>query len=817
MKKYRILPFIILMLLISLVPGSPAVQAQNQVIRIGVTFDGPWDRNDEMISLLRKELKEALSSQAEVEVRDSKILTGNWTLSSVAELNNKLLNDREVDYVIGMGVLSSQDLAKRKSFSKPVIAPVVIDPVYQDISFQSGISGVKNLCYLVFPSTFENDIKAFREIARFKKLVIIAGKKYWTNLTPGQNYDKMIGEKIGAEVQTIYYDESAEEVISAIPKDAGAVYFNFFPVNQPELQKIVKEINKRRLPSFSSMGEYQVRRGVMASLSSDLFPRIVRRIALNIQRISLGDDPGTLSVTFSASKKMFINLGTVYTIGVSPKWNTLLEAELVNITTAEMPDSNSFSLKSALLRISEQNLDLQAKMQEVNAEFEKVNIARSNFLPRIDLSASGTQIDEDRANAGSQPVRSGSLDLSLRQLIYSEQAYANMSIQNSLIDSKRNEQEVLRLNTMLEGAKVYINCLRVEKLLLILLDNLKLMRENYSIAEIRQSTGSAGPEEKLRWEAEIANMRKTAMEVQSQFNQVLMVLKQTMNFPLIYLLNIKDITIDDPDLIISNVKFRDYLEDPVSFDILTDFLVQEGINNSKEIAQLNSLIGAQERNLTSINRSFYLPTVSAFANFSNIFYKSKVNSLFSLTSMPALPASIPVEFPVYMGELLSAAAPRLPDNFNWNAGIQFSFNITDGFSTSASREKAKAEMNQLEYQKKAAVDKVAMRVRYEMENVKSAYFGIQQSKIEHNAAQKALKITTDGYSRGALSILSLIDAQSSALRADQVSVNAQYDLLSCYMQLQRATGKYDILMSNEERAEAIGRFTRFMEGARNQR
>ena len=98
--------------------------AQNKSLKgnvtIGIVVDGEWDLNRSVLDDLKKEIAEALSQQATITVPDNKIMVGDWTLKGVTELNNKLLNDNEVDIVIGFGVLSSYDLAKRKNLSKPV-------------------------------------------------------------------------------------------------------------------------------------------------------------------------------------------------------------------------------------------------------------------------------------------------------------------------------------------------------------------------------------------------------------------------------------------------------------------------------------------------------------------------------------------------------------------------------------------------------------------------------------------------------------------------------------------------------------------------
>ena len=73
-----------------------------------------------------------------------------------------------------------------------------------------------------------------------------------------------------------------------------------------------------------------------------------------------------------------------------------------------------------------------------------------------------------------------------------------------------------------------------------------------------------------------------------------------------------------------------------------------------------------------------------------------------------------------------------------------------------------------------------------------------------------LDIITESYSNGALSILSLLDAQNSKLQADQVEANALYDFFLDYISLERAVGTIDLLMSHQEREEMLQRLNAFI-------
>lgn len=802
----------ILLIVTLLLVGGVAL-GQNKAFKgnvtIGIVIDGEWDLNQLVLENLEKELKDALVQQANIEIPKNKILTGDWTLQKVTELNDRLLTDNEVDIVIGYGVLASYDLARRNILPKPVIAPVIIDTAIQKIKNQNGTSGVKNLSYLIFPGTYERDIKLFKEIVDFKNLLMIHCKFYELGMPNLQISDEDLSKQLGVNVKRISVEKEVDRLLKSIPENIDAVYLDFLPISRSEFKKLLKELNEKRFPTFSFFGEMDVRDGVMAAANPDIFPRLARRIALIIQRILLGEDAGTLSINFEAAKRIFINLQTAFTVGVSPKYSTLLEADIVGMESPEYKGAETYTLEDIIKKIGNENLDVLAKIEEIAANYQNVSLARSYLFPQVDLSVTGLKIDSDRALAGSQPENKIYGDASVSQVIFSEQALANLSIQNALYDSKLSELEAFKQNTILEGSKLFLNFLRTRKIYYILLENLKLLRVNLEIAQNRQAIGAAGPEEPLRWEAEVAGLRKAVMDVQAQMNQAQLALKQILNIPMIYLINVKDVSLDDESRLISNEKYRKLLEDPLSYDLLTDYLVNYGFKKSYDVQMLKSIVEAKERSLTSLQLSRFIPTVSAFGSISKTFYKSEIKSPFSL-KFPEPPSTISPDIPEYISQIFSNFSIPLPNDVDWNVGINLSLNLFNGLGTTAQIEQSDLELSQLKLQLKSLEDKIALLIRSEMENLKAKNFGVMQSQIQMEAANQTLKIVTDSYSRGAVPILFLLDAQAAALNAQQVSANALYDFFISYMQLQRATGQYNVLLTDDEREAFIRDINEFV-------
>jgi outer membrane protein len=805
---------ILLLVVVFLLSGvsRPQTIETKKNVKIGIVVDGEWDLNQPILENLEKELKDALSQQANVSLPRNKILIGDWTLKKVHAMNDQLLNDNEVDIIIGYGVLASFDLAHRETLPKPVIAPVIIDTAVQRVKSINGTSGKKNLSYLIFPGTYVRDIKLFKEIVDFKNLIILQSKYYQEEFKDIQISDKDLSEQFGVNIKRVSISDNVDEFLKSIPEKTDAVYLDVLPISRAEFKKLVQGLNEKRIPTFSFFGENDVKDGVMAAANPDIFPRLARRIALNVQRILLGEEAGSMNVYFSPAKRIFINLKTAFSVGVSPKWSTLLEADIINMDSTDVKDANTYSLTDVIKMIGNENLDVLAKYKEVTAFYQNIPIARSYLFPSIDLSLTGLKIDPDRALAGSQPENRIYGDASFSQIIFSESTLANLSIQSSLYDSKASEYEALKQTTILEGSKLFLNYLRTRKIFNILLDNLKLLRFNLEIAKNREAIGAAGPEEPLRWEAAVAGVSNAVMDFQAQMNQVQLALKQILNIPLVYIINFKDISLENDTLLINNKKFQRLLEDPMSYELSVDFLVSYGMKQSVDLRVLNSIIEAKERGLSSIQSSRFLPTISAFGTISNTFYKSKINSPFSL-AIPTPPPGLSPEITSYIGQIFSGFKIPLPNDIDWNIGINFSLNLFNGLGTSAKIEQSEVELDQLKIQKQSIEDKVALGIRSEMESLKARFFGFKQSLKQVEAANKTLKIVLDSYSRGAVSILYLLDAQSAALNSQQLSANALYEMYISYMQLQRVIGKFDALMTNEERTEFMNALLRFLSNA----
>jgi outer membrane protein TolC len=72
-----------------------------------------------------------------------------------------------------------------------------------------------------------------------------------------------------------------------------------------------------------------------------------------------------------------------------------------------------------------------------------------------------------------------------------------------------------------------------------------------------------------------------------------------------------------------------------------------------------------------------------------------------------------------------------------------------------------------------------------------------------------LELVTDAYSRGAVAIVTLLDAQNSALVAYEGAANAVYGFLIDLMGVERAIGQFYFLRTEQEKQTFFNRLEEF--------
>jgi outer membrane protein TolC len=736
-----------------------------------------------LVDMLRSEIVALTKNEFDLRVRDDTLIIADWTRAGVEIGLGRLLSDPQVDVVLAIGAIAADVAARRGVFPKPLIAPLAIDAEVQGFPFDpaTGGSGVDNFTYANILNPTNRDIRTFLEIHSFSKLAVIVQPALAEAMPelPGSVMAQL--EELGVEVITVPARSTAEDTVAAVPPEAEAVYvLPLMRFTWDEIGVLADGLKRRRLPSFSMFGIGEVERGLLASMRTrDFWPRLARRMALTVQRVLLGESPGTIPVSFPENPRLVINMRTARTVGVFPTWLAMSGAELLH--EEETENIQRMRLIDAVMWAEDANLDLAAFDHEVAVGRQVVEEAKGLVRPLVTAGASGIVIDEDRAAAslGSQAEQSFGGSLALDQMIYSEPAFANVTVQKRLQQSREVQRETLRLDIIQEAATAYLVVLRTQGLYEIQKENLRVTRKNHELAQIRQRVGAAGASEVYRWESAIATAEKDMVTVRENVNVAKVNLNRVLNRPLDTKFVPEDVNHLSPVFMSGDLRTWRYIYSPRGYEVFVEFMVDAGLGGSTELEALDAAIAAAQRGMRATRRQLYIPDFFLNAEVGQILSKSGAGS-------EPIDLPIPIEF------------PRVDDT-TWSVGLFGALQLYAGGANRAASRRAQEELFQLQVERDAVANRVEQRIRSAMLLAGASFYSIELSEAAAEAALKSLDLVTDSYVTGAVSITELLDAQSAALRASEGASNAVYDFLIDLMEVERAISSFAFFQTHEGR------------------
>jgi outer membrane protein len=763
-------------------------------LRIGVVLDGPSEVNDSARARFEREVVAFFAGSRSVEFSPARRLTGNWSVAGVDAAIDRLLIAPDVDLVLTLGPIGSNQLAHRAGLPKPAIAALIVDAGVQQLPIAGEASGVRNLTYVDLAHPTSHTLEVFHQIMPYRRLALLAHPAIVTAIPQLLSGVRDEVRALNAEVTVVPVTSSAAASLSAVPADADAVYLGPIPQLTPEgVDSLIQGLTARRLPTFSVMGRPDVERGVLSAYAApDDLVRRARRVASAIQRIRSGEDAGTLPVSLASVARMTLNMATARAIGFSPSWAVLTEAELLN---EEAPASGPlWSLAAVGQAAAVANLDLLAAKQAVTSGAQDTRVARAGLLPRAQADATGTMIRQKTAESslGQHAEREAAASLSFSQAIYDDQAWTTYHVARDAQDGRIADRRRSELEAVLEATIAYLSVLRTKAIARVERENVALTRSNLEVAQLKERTGAGGLSDVYRWQAQLAQSRRKVLDADAQVALAALSLNATLNHPLEEAFQTADAGIDDPALLISEPRLLEYLGNPASFAAFRDFSVQEGMAASPELQAIDARLRAEQRKGSAARRSYFLPTFTLEGSLSSVLSRGGAGS-----SAPSLG-----------GFTLS----RPPDD-TWSLRLKASLPIFTGFARPAQVAEASSEVARLQLVRQATAVQVGQQVRSALQLASASWANITQAREAATAARKNLDLVSDAYSRGAVNIITLLDAQQSSLEANEAAANAVYGFLIDLMKVQRAGGEFDFFRSAEDRDSYFQRLDAFYRAA----
>lgn len=749
-------------------------------VRVGIVIDGPLTRAD-LIDTFREELLELMGEEFGLEVPADAIVPSDYTVEGVRASLEALYADPKIDLVIALGLIASQEAAMRDHRPKPTFAPFPVDIETQSLPYADGVSGVPNFNYLAANISTRHSLLTFRQLVPFQYLALLVNAELARAVPGFTDQAQSAANDFGVRLDVIPVGDSVGDALAAIDPGVDAVFVTpLLQLSSAEFEQLTQEFIRRRLPSFSLLGEDEVDSGILAGIRPrSEWKRMARRISLNAQRALLGEDPGDLPVEFEMHQRLMLNMKTARAIGFSPSWDIYVEAELL------YPDDLQQSERTLIGSVREaisNNLSLKANRHEVLAGAEEVKNARSFLLPQAEFRAGYTHIDRDRAqnSFGLQPANQEDVGARVEQLIWDESTWAKLSVQKHLQRARNENRRARTLDIVLDASVAYLNVLRAETLLRTERENLVLSRSNLDLARVRVAVGYSGRQEELRWLSRIARDKQAVIDAYVRAQITRQRLNQLLDLPIEESFAVQDATLQEYGFIFGQPELLSYVDSPAENLIFRDFMVQIALEESPEIKGIAAALEARERMLTSTRNAFYSPSIAFRGDVRHKIHESGAGS-----------------------------GGALNDDTDYTLGLRLTFPIARGGAKFSETKQAFEEVAQLRLEKRSAARRIERDVRSAFFMAARSFTNIALSNAASAAADENLSIVADLYGRGAVGITDLLDAQTAALRDDQAAANAVYNFLVDLVRAERAASSFPFLASSSERDALIERMKSF--------
>jgi len=768
LNRNRMLVRTLILLFVLLIPHAVSAQTK-PVVTVALLEDAePVDEDGVRLRHIN-ELKTLTQADFDLRFVDYKI---DWSLDNYGQQLNAIYRNPKVDMLLVLGVAANQIVVKRSSFPKPTFLPFVVERELAQAPFKAtegdnGISNKKNLSYLSYSSEFVETVEQLRDVVRFNNIAVIGDEVLFRVLPPS------LLERIEANedlrLQMVPHDGDDHDILSRIPDDVDAVMIGYIPrYPRDQLPDLIAKLTERSLPTFSYLEENLIQYGLLATpLNQSLYQFSARRNALNMQAVMLGEPASQQPILLETKEKLTINGSTAQKLGIAIDFKVLVDAEVINFGVGEAAD------RLDLLQITEQalkeNLNLKTIRYDSDLQNNERAIAKGALLPQLSANASILKRKDDSAlvQSGFASDESTDANIQLSQTLFSDAQFGNYTIQSLLAQASSAEYRQAQLDIIREASLAAADVLQLQSVAAIQQENLDFSEKNLELAEDRVTIGASSSADQYRWETQVSNGKSAVFE---SFSNVLIAkqnLNRILNREIAAELELMPLDLNN-SMVYSTDEIFSLMDNTDTFERMYKFGLQKSFDGTPEIRRLESIIAAKQRELKILKRRNWLPEVSLTGQVSDNLDNSSLQ-------------------------------PSDTDGRDWQLMLNARIPFYQGGQTRSLKKRAELELAQLENQLAALKQNIAQSLRASMNTVITSLFNLEFSSDAAIAASKSLSLVTDAYSKGAVPVVDLLDAQNASISANLAEVQASIGFFRASIEMQRSIGVFEFLMSDEQK------------------
>ncbi len=286
--------------------------------------------------------------------------------------------------------------------------------------------------------------------------------------------------------------------------------------------------------------------------------------------------------------------------------------------------SYALNLDEAIKIALENNYDLQNKNIEVSQQIDNINISKSSFLPKLDLSYGYSNIDKPTS---SQYNDSGTLSTTISYNLFNGlKDISNLDIANLDLKSTQYYKESLKFDTILNVKNAYVKYLNMQNTKDTFEVQYKLFKKQFEDSKVRYEQGLLAKNDLLQVQVNMSNALQNLTNAKANV--------EISKLELSNILGGKDL---------SNETIEKLDESK-----LDNFKIEnQTIENRSELKALNLNLEALNKNEVVLNSSFY-PKVDGSFSHKN-YYENSAFGRYDLGVDEQSVASINLSWNIYNG------------------------------------------------------------------------------------------------------------------------------------------------------------------------
>jgi len=749
--------------------GAPFAHAAPARMVVGVVTGGADPLLDALLMGIRHELATLAGPELELVLPEEKVRRGASTPEGMEAEFVALEADGGISLGVALGYVASGVASQRGQWKKSILAThLLVRPPEHLPGFEAIVVG----------PLIRTGLTQFFEAIEVDSVTVVVDEQARLILPHIEAFLEALPSMRGKRWTLRTVPARVDALLEAVSSEAGGVIFSPFPGFSKEgMAEVARGLMARKRPSYAMGGRADVEAGLLfGSERRGELRRLARRTALILYSMARGESLGTGRDEWAVEGTPVINVATAKAIGFSPSWELFRYAEKLGEVR---PEPVTLSLGEAMERARLYNPGLASDARLVEAQAQEANKVLAILLPSIEASVTGIRIDENSAekSRGTESEESIKGNLTLTQVIYSEEALSGYSASKTFQLSREAEQRARELDKALSAGQAYITLLKARSLAAVRGGNLGLTQENLERARARKQAGALNPSELFRWESEVAKNRTELLNATAQVRFVENALKRLCGMAVTEAVDTRDGQSDQAVLLTFNPGFREMMDRPTEFDALVATLVDVGWEDSPELLQIDYALASGRRRVKGAKRAFYLPDVALKGSVTEVLDRHGYDRV----------------LPPY-------------EEREWSVAIQASFPLVTGGARLADLRRVAGETAALSLKRRHLMTILAEKITDAADAVQVSGATIGLAAASRDAAEKNLALVTDAYTEGAVAVITLLDAQNTVVTARIAADNAVYDHMAAMLRLQRLLGRLDFSgRAGEEMVKRLGK------------